>query len=310
MAYIGKSPTGSGVRQRYYFTATGGETSLSGTDDNGLTLSYSDGAYVDVLLNGIELVAGTDYNTSTANTISGLSALAASDIVTVTVYDIFTVADTVSAKDGGTFSGNVGLAGNDLILDADADSKIEASTDDTINIISGGTTGLTIDSSGSVSMPNTVMYHMFRMTTNVTTNATVMTAWEEPDDTMDAHRVGNYSMTHSSGHWTFPRTGVYSVRFYALVDTVSTDDVTGVALFGSTDGGSTFTDRLVLATAGGFDSTTDRNSISGETMVNITNTSTHQVRLVTESVGSSSSVLGNTDDNRTYIIFQYLAPAQ
>ena len=59
---------------------------------------------VDVLLNGIELVAGTDYNTNTANRISGLAALAASDVVTVTVYDIFTVADTV-CRDGGTFSG-------------------------------------------------------------------------------------------------------------------------------------------------------------------------------------------------------------
>ena len=172
-----------------------------------------------------------------------------------------------------------------------------------------GTDALTIDSSGSIAMPNTVMWHMWRMTTAVTTNNTVMTAWEEPDDTMDAHKVGNYSMTHSSGHWTFPRTGVYSIRFHALVDVVSSDDVTGVALMGSTDSGSTFTDRLVLATAGGFDTTQDRCHISGETMVNITNTSTHQVRLVTESVGSSSSVLGDTNDNRTYVIFQYLAPS-
>jgi hypothetical protein len=111
MAYIGKSPTGTGVRQRYYFTATGGETSLSGTDDNGLTLVFSDGNYVDVSLNGIALVAGTDYNTSTANTIGGLSALSASDIVEVVVYDIFTVADTVSAANGGTFSGNVTVNG-------------------------------------------------------------------------------------------------------------------------------------------------------------------------------------------------------
>ena len=57
------------------------------------------------------MVAGTDYNTSTANTIGGLSALSAGDIVEVIVYDIFTVADTVSAKDGGTFSGNVAMGG-------------------------------------------------------------------------------------------------------------------------------------------------------------------------------------------------------
>jgi len=85
MAYIGKSPTGTGVRQRYYYTATGGETSLSGADDNSNTLVFSDGNYVDVSLNGIALVAGTDYNTSTANTIAGLSALSASDIVEIVV---------------------------------------------------------------------------------------------------------------------------------------------------------------------------------------------------------------------------------
>lgn len=111
MAYIGKSPTGTGVRSRYYYTATGGETSLSGADDNGATLSFTDGAYVDVSLNGIALVAGTDYNTTTANTIGGLSALSASDIVEILVYDIFTVADTVSAASGGTFSGGVTMGG-------------------------------------------------------------------------------------------------------------------------------------------------------------------------------------------------------
>jgi len=112
MAYIGKSPSGTGVRIRYYFTQTsGGATSISGTDDNNKTLSFSDGEYVDVYLNGVSLVAGTDYNTTTANTIGGLSALANGDVVEVVVYDIFTVADTVSQSSGGTFSGAVGFSG-------------------------------------------------------------------------------------------------------------------------------------------------------------------------------------------------------
>jgi len=92
MAYIGKSPTGSAVRSRYYFTATGGETSLSGADDNGKTLKFTDGEYVDVHLNGIMLVQGTDYGVGTANTISSLSALAANDIVEIVVYDVYNVA--------------------------------------------------------------------------------------------------------------------------------------------------------------------------------------------------------------------------
>ena len=92
MAYIGKSPSGTGVRQRYYFTATGGETSLSGTDDNGKALTFTDGEYVDVHLNGIQLVQGTDYGVGTANTIDSLSALAADDVVEVTVHDVFNFA--------------------------------------------------------------------------------------------------------------------------------------------------------------------------------------------------------------------------
>ena len=97
MAYIGKTPSQS-VRQRYYYTASGSETSLSGADDNSNTLAFSDGEYVDVSLNGISLVAGTDYNTTTANTIAGLSALAASDVVEIVVYDTFSV-------HSGTFNG-------------------------------------------------------------------------------------------------------------------------------------------------------------------------------------------------------------
>ena len=93
MAYIGKSPTGTGVRSRFYFTQTsGGGTSISGTDDNGKTLTYTDGEYVDVYLNGVLLVHGTDYGTGTANTISSLAALAGGDVVEVVVYDIFNVA--------------------------------------------------------------------------------------------------------------------------------------------------------------------------------------------------------------------------
>jgi len=82
MAYIGKSPSGTGVRTRYYFTQTsGGGTSISGTDDNSKTLTFTDGEYIDVYLNGVLLVAGTDYNTTTANTVAGLAALASGDVV-------------------------------------------------------------------------------------------------------------------------------------------------------------------------------------------------------------------------------------
>jgi len=95
MSYLGKTPT-QAVRQRYVFTAVGGETSISGADDNSNTLVYTDGEYIDVMLNGVTLISGTDYNTTTANTIGGLAALTASDVVEVMVYDVFSVANLSS----------------------------------------------------------------------------------------------------------------------------------------------------------------------------------------------------------------------
>ena len=159
MPYIGKTTDGFGVRNRFVYLASSGDTSVSGADANGATLTFTDGAYVDVYLNGVLLKPTTDYNTSTANTIAGLSALNTNDEVTVVVYDVFTVADMVSATSGGTFSGAVTFGstvsgldvnGTEVILDADGDTSITADTDDSIDIKTAGTDRVNIDSAGHV----------------------------------------------------------------------------------------------------------------------------------------------------------------
>jgi len=80
---------------RYKFVASGGETSVSGTDANGLTLSYIAGKE-QVYLNGVLLVRGTDYTASNGTSIASLAALAASDIleiITFTAFDLATAID-------------------------------------------------------------------------------------------------------------------------------------------------------------------------------------------------------------------------
>ena len=68
---------------RWTKTAVGGETSLSGLDDFGSTLSYTPGVE-QVFLNGVLLVRGEDYIGTTGTSITGLSpALTANDIVVV-----------------------------------------------------------------------------------------------------------------------------------------------------------------------------------------------------------------------------------
>jgi hypothetical protein len=74
--------------------ASGGETSLSGNDDNSLPLDYEVGKE-QVYLNGILLLRGTDYTATTGTTITGLEALAASDVVVVLqISTAFEIVDT------------------------------------------------------------------------------------------------------------------------------------------------------------------------------------------------------------------------
>ena len=110
MPYIGRG-SDFGVRSVFHFLASNGDTSVSGADADGKNLSFADGNFIDVYLNGVRLKSGEDYNTATANTVAGLSALNANDEVNVVVYDTFAVADTVKASEGGTFSGDVTTTG-------------------------------------------------------------------------------------------------------------------------------------------------------------------------------------------------------
>jgi len=107
MPYIGQGNDGFGIRKRYFYTAESGDTSVTGSDNNGLSLTFTDGSLVDVYLNGVLLDPGTDYNTNTTNTIASLSSLAADDFIEVIVYEVFAVSDAVSAASGGTFGGAI-----------------------------------------------------------------------------------------------------------------------------------------------------------------------------------------------------------
>ena len=106
MPYIGNQP-GTGVRSRFIYTATASQTTFTGADDNSKTLKYADSAYVDVFLNGVCLVPGTDYTASTKTSVVLTQAASVSDTLEVVAYDIATIADTVSKADGGQFDGAV-----------------------------------------------------------------------------------------------------------------------------------------------------------------------------------------------------------
>ena len=110
MPYIGRG-SDFGVRSRFIYTATAGQTTFSGNDDAGISLAYTDTLYMDVYQNGVLLVPATDYAASTGTSVVLVQGASVDDTVELLVFDIFSVADSVSAKDGGSFAGNVGMGG-------------------------------------------------------------------------------------------------------------------------------------------------------------------------------------------------------
>ena len=81
---------------RYRFVAAGGETSLTGSDANGATLSYLAGKE-EVYLNGALLVRGQDYTGTDGATISALTALVAGDTVEIITFVPFAIPTAISS---------------------------------------------------------------------------------------------------------------------------------------------------------------------------------------------------------------------
>ena len=109
MPYIGVSPF-NGVRKKHTYTATASQTSFSGAGTEGITLSYKDSTFVDVYQNGVKL-GEADYTSTSGTAIVLGTGASLNDLVEVVVYDVFSVADTVSKADGGTFDVAVSFAG-------------------------------------------------------------------------------------------------------------------------------------------------------------------------------------------------------
>ena len=79
---------------RFRYTATAGQTSVSGTDDNGLTLSYLAGKE-QVYLNGVLLARTSDYTATNGTSITSLAALAVNDIVEIITFTAFDLATAI-----------------------------------------------------------------------------------------------------------------------------------------------------------------------------------------------------------------------
>jgi len=108
--WIAASSSGSASLILYEFTATSGQTTFSGADDNGATLGYT-ALNIQVVMNGV-ILDPSDYTASNGTSVVLGTGAATGDLLNVYAFASFTVADTVSASSGGTFAGGITVQGS------------------------------------------------------------------------------------------------------------------------------------------------------------------------------------------------------
>ena len=163
MAYIGKEP-GSGLRGRFIYTATAGQTSFTGADSLGRTLTYTDGEYTDVFLNGVKLDK-TDYTATSGTSIVLDSGASADDTLEILAFDTFglfsgefaqdvtvagdlTVSGTTTTA-ATTMTGDLSLA-DKIVHTGDTNTAIRFPAADTVTIETAASERVRVDDSGRV----------------------------------------------------------------------------------------------------------------------------------------------------------------
>ena len=122
MPYIGKAPN-QGVRTRFIYQATAGQTSFSGSDANANVLTYSDSEYVDVYQNGVLLKPATDYTSTSGSSVNVLTGCSLNDVIEIIVYDAFSIANSYTKAEADArypFLGNnsvIRTNGNSITAD-------------------------------------------------------------------------------------------------------------------------------------------------------------------------------------------------
>lgn len=140
----------------------------------------------------------------------------------------------------------------------------------------------------------------FRLTTTFTGDANpIASNWAEVD-TDGYGRLGT-AVSQSSGIFTFPATGIWHI--ISVMTHIEGDSAVQYATnrIGTTTDNSSYSDAATSynspATAGAYTTT------SANFIFDVTNTSTHKVAISTNANDTSTSTMGDSSRNRTYVTF-------
>ena len=189
---------------------------------------------------------------------------------------------------------------------------------------SNGTTGLTVANTGIVTASKEIvetdyMIQQWRLAQDSNQGVDDFlkgTGTWEPVDNAAYHGIGNYpssadmSLDVSTGTFSFPRTGVYLVRFFASVRLTTNDSTAHILIYATVDGGATNYVEQARATIGNHGSANAYGNGGCETLVNVTNTTNVKVRFGTSHFNASTYVGGADGTTISGVMFERKGPAQ
>ena len=198
----------TGLRGRFIYTATAGQTTFSGSDSLGRTLTYTDSEYTDVYLNGVKLDKA-DYTATSGTSIVLDSGATTGDILEVLAFDTFglfsgefaqdvtvagdlTVSGTTTAA-ATTMTGDLSLA-DKIVHTGDTNTAIRFPAADTVTIETSGSERMRVLSDGKIGLGTTTPENPIEIETANTLGSTFTgtTHGEGLRVTQSSYSSGNY----------------------------------------------------------------------------------------------------------------------
>lgn len=178
-------------------------------------------------------------------------------------------------------------SGNNIINE-NAGTITIGKSGDTINLASGATNNLGITGADQ-----------WRLTASITANTNPISANLERVDNTGFGKIGT-GMSVSSGIWTYPSTGLWRVEMNMEGNLGASDDLVTAWIRTYISGSPTDVTIIRIAS-----NSTENDTGYGSFLYNVTDTATHKTTFRIESI-VGSTVIGDTDTNRTYFTFTRL----
>ena len=224
----------------------------------------------------------------------------------------------ISGAVGGPM--NRDINGDELILDADADTSITADTDDQIDVRIAGaddfqftantftaasgssivTPTITLNTTGTTAL-SSLAASQWRVTANFTGDAAPIASNWEVSDSTGYGSLGS-AMTESSGIFTFPSTGIYLVLFQGTMTSNSSENECGFRLQVTTDNSSYDAEGEAVA-SGSPGGSNETGSAQTAAIVDVTNTTNVKVRFAVYQADDSNTTIGSSTRHLTGATF-------